>query len=144
MRLWRISEHADLSGHGGELFAARWNHRGDAIVYCSDHPSTALLEILVNADPEDLPETYRLLEIDLPDDLGVETAEPEEGWRDDVSITREFWRGFAAQGRAPVLRVPSVVMPRAVNFLINPRHAASRLIAIASSDRFAFDPRFRR
>lgn len=144
MRIWRISEYADLTGRGGELFAARWNHAGDAIVYCADHPSTALLEIMVNSDPEDLPETYQLLEIEFPDDLPSESAVLPEGWGEDVSLTRDRWRVFVAADRAAALNVPSVVMPRARNVLVNPRHAASARIEIVSAARFSFDPRFRR
>jgi RES domain-containing protein len=52
MRIWRISNFADLSGRGGMLIDGRWNRRGTPIVYCTDHPSTALLEILVHATRE--------------------------------------------------------------------------------------------
>ncbi len=37
------------------------------VVYCADHPATALLEILVHVDAEDLPPAYQLLEIEVPD-----------------------------------------------------------------------------
>lgn len=144
MRIWRISEHADLSGRGGELYAARWNHAGDAIVYCADHPSTAMLEILVNADPEDLPGSYQLLEIELPDELEIETAKLAGDWQDDQSVSRRFWRAFQLERRAPVLCVPSVVMPRARNFLVNPRLEACARIVIVSATRFSIDPRFLR
>ena len=68
MQVWRISAFADLSGRGGLTYAARWNHRGTPIVYASDHVSTALLEMLVHADLELLPDTYQLLEIVIPED----------------------------------------------------------------------------
>lgn len=66
MRIWRISEFADLSGRGGLAVAGRWNHRGTAIVYCSDHPATCMLEVLVNFEPADIPISYQLLEIETP------------------------------------------------------------------------------
>ena len=45
MRLWRISDFADLAGEGGLLVSGRWHSRGRRIVYLSDHPATALIEI---------------------------------------------------------------------------------------------------
>ena len=69
MRLWRISNHADLSGEGGRRVGGRWHERGRPVVYLSEHPALALLENLVHLeiDPEDLPSGYQLLTVDVPD-----------------------------------------------------------------------------
>ena len=74
MRLWRISNHADLSGEGGRVVGGRWHSRGRPVVYLAEHPALALVENIVHLeiDPDDLPDTYQLIEVDLPDD--VETA----------------------------------------------------------------------
>ena len=50
MELWRISNYADLSGIGGLKAAGRWHSQGRRIVYLADHPSSALLEMLVHMD----------------------------------------------------------------------------------------------
>jgi RES domain-containing protein len=52
MELWRISNYADLSGAGGLRAAGRWHSQGKRIVYLADHPSSALLEMLVHLDRE--------------------------------------------------------------------------------------------
>ncbi len=77
MRLWRISNYADLTGAGGLTSSARWHSRGTKIVYLADHPASALLERLVHLeiDPEDLPSAYQLLAIEVPDHLAVERVE---------------------------------------------------------------------
>ena len=69
MRLWRISNHADLSGEGGRRVGGRWHERGRPVVYLSEHPALALLENLVHLeiDSEDLPSGYQLLTVDVPD-----------------------------------------------------------------------------
>jgi RES domain-containing protein len=69
MFLWRISKFADLSGKGGELVSGRWHDKGHPIVYCADHPSTALLEMIVHMNPVNIPESYQLLKIECPDEL---------------------------------------------------------------------------
>ena len=143
MFAWRISEHADLSGRGGRIAAARWNHRGDPIVYASEHPALALLEILVNVDAEDLPEDYQLIQIDIPDAVRPKDLTPEGNWREDMTVTRKAWREFCENSTGAVLRVPSVIMPSCFNLLINPSHPNARGIRIASTQRHVLDPRFR-
>lgn len=144
MRAWRISNHADLSGIGGKYAAGRWNHLGTGIVYCADHPALAMLEILVHLDPEDLPDSYRLIEIEIPDKVTVIKAELPERWAEDVTLTRDRFEAFRNEARAAVLSVPSVVMPHCRNLLINPQHPEHDNIAIVSSDRHLLDARFRR
>ena len=57
MRLWRISNHASLTGEGGLYASGRWHTRGQRVVYLADHPASALLEVMVHLeiDAEDLP-----------------------------------------------------------------------------------------
>jgi RES domain-containing protein len=85
MELWRISNYPDLSGIGGVKASGRWHTRGRAVVYLADHPSGALLEMLVRMDSDHIPSTYMLLRIEIPDDLAVAQVELSElppDWRD--------------------------------------------------------------
>jgi RES domain-containing protein len=95
MRLWRVSNHADLSGEGGRRVAGRWHERGRPVVYLSEHPALALLENLVHLeiDPEDLPSGYQILTVEVPDGRIESLAESEldrtaPGWRVDHAVTR--------------------------------------------------------
>jgi len=144
MRIWRISNYADLSGRGGTLVDGRWHRKGIPVVYCTDHPSTALLEILVHATLSTIPDTYQLIEIDVPDDVAVADADLPENWRDDQGATREIGTAFLDRREAALLRVPSVVMPKAENLLLNPLHETARRIAIAATYRYPFDSRLLR
>ena len=63
MKVWRISNHGDLSGRGGLRAAGRWHCAGRPIVYLAEHPASALLEVLVHFDIGDvsaLPVAYQL------------------------------------------------------------------------------------
>lgn len=149
MDVWRISEFADLSGRGGELYSGRWNHAGDAIVYCAEHPALALVEVLVNLGLDQMPETLQLTRIDIPDDVpwtDIEEHSSVAGMAPDhperLASSRALWAGFVETNRFPVLKVPSVIVPYSFNYLINPRHADASRIIIASQERFALDPRF--
>lgn len=146
MRIWRISNYADLSGIGGTYSASRWNNLGRRIVYCAEHPALAMLELLVHFDTEDLPETYQLLEIDVPDKLVVEAEDiPDnwpDNWKDHPAVSRDVFEAFCSRGDAPVLGVPSIIMPHCRNLLINPLHADHSKLSIVSAQTHALDPRF--
>ena len=77
MWLWRISNHASLSGEGGLHASGRWHARGRRVVYLADHPASALLEVMVHLeiDAEDLPSHYQLLGVDVPDGMRVMAEE---------------------------------------------------------------------
>jgi RES domain-containing protein len=147
MRVWRISNYADLRGLGGLRSGARWHSAGRRIVYASDHPAAALLEKLVHFEFEsadDLPTTYRLLEIEVPETLAANRlpagALP-NNWREHEHVTRKIGDMWLRDGSSAVLVVPSAVTPHACNYLINPHHTDAGKIRIASRARHPFDVR---
>lgn len=97
MFLWRISRFADLDGRGGEVASGRWHRKGHRIVYCADHPSTALLEMLVHLDPDNIPSNYQLLKIDCPDHLVKGAARQES----QMTIRQSDILARIASGRSP-------------------------------------------
>lgn len=146
MRLWRISNHASLSGDGGLLAPARWHSRGKRVVYLADHPASALLEVIVHLEvrAESMPDGFQLLKIDVPNDLAVD--EPGQGelpadWRESILLTRKIGDGWLNRGGTSLLRVPSVIVPEANNYLLNPAHVDAARIVIVSAVRAPFDPR---
>ncbi len=141
MILWRISNYADLSGDGGLIAPGRWHEKGIPVVYCCDHPSTCLLEILVHVDIEDLPDDYQLLKIDCPDDVALATISLDHAHFDDLDWTRREGSRLLAENSGCLIRVPSVIMPEATNFLINPRHPDAGRLTIEKTIRYPFDSR---
>jgi RES domain-containing protein len=111
MRLWRISNFADLSGAGGALHERRWNRKGLPVVYLADHPSMSLLETLVNFRSVNLPDTFQLLAIDAPDSVMIEKAALPQDWMSKSRVTRTLGSDFLKAGEFAMLSVPSVVMP---------------------------------
>ena len=141
MRFWRISNFADLSGAGGALYASRWNRKGLPAVYLADHPSTALLETLVHFRSVNLPGTFQLLAVDAPDLVSIHRAELSVDWTSRVSLTRKIGSEFLEMGDFALMRVPSIIMPQACNFLMNPQHPEAKQIHIAQTWRYPFDSR---
>ncbi len=112
----------------------------------SDHPASALLEILVHLeiDPEDLPDTYQLLAVDIPDDIhskSIEETEIARGWRDDWALTRSLGDKWLREGGTALMRVPSAIVPAAVNWLLNPAHPDSANARVTTIVKAPFDPR---
>ena len=146
MRFWRISDFADLSGQGGVLDAGRWHSIGRPVVYLSDHPASALLEIIVHleVDPEELPDSFQLLTVEAPDDVAfdvVEAATIPEEWRASPDSTQGIGTRWLDEARTALLRVPSAIVPFAWNWLLNPAHRDMPRLGIANIARVAFDPR---
>jgi RES domain-containing protein len=147
MRLWRISTYPDLSGEGGLLASGRWHSRGRRTVYLADHPAGALVEVLVHlaVDPEDFPATFQLLAVDVADDIrfdAVEENQLDARWREDLALTRGLGDQWLGRNQTALLRVPSAIVPTAVNWILNPGHADSAEAKVAAIIRAPFDPRF--
>src|ERR1700722_2713590 len=149
MRIWRISNHADLSGIGGLKVAGRWHEKGRQVAYAADHPSTALLEALVHLeiDAEDLPDSFQLIEIDVPAGLSIGSIDSAEldkvsiRWKDDVRISRAQALPWFQEMKTPVLRVPSVILSGVSNYLINPLHVDAGKIVIVGVKSHPYDVR---
>lgn len=129
--------YADLDGEGARLYGGRWNSPGRPMLYTAANPSLAVLEVLVHLDlpPELMPNDYRLLSVEIPDDAPSQTlpAMPE-----DTVATGD---AFLQNALALTLRVPSLVVPQETNTLVNPRHPTFTKVKLVRNDPFQFDPR---
>ena len=149
MRLWRVSNYADLSGEGGRRVAARWHERGRPAVYLAEHPALALLETLVHLeiDPDELPSHYQLLTVEAPHAVAVEELTEAElaarivNWRRTPEHTRMLTRAWFDERRTALLRVPSAIVPAAFNYLFNPLHPDAARIAVVARQTAEFDTR---
>jgi RES domain-containing protein len=146
MRLWRISDHTGLSGEGGLLASGRWHTRGNRVVYLADHPASALVEVLVHleVDSEDIPRSYQLLAIDLPDNVAFQAVRSDQlaaNWHDHLQVTRDVGDSWLKENRVLLLRVPSAIMPFATNWLLNPPHEEATNARITEIIRAPFDRR---
>ena len=144
MRVWRISTHVDLSGRGGVLAEGRWNRIGTPVVYCSDHPATSLLEMLVRVDRLDAPTSFRLLTIEVPENaprLKLDPTELPPEWRVDIEVTRSLGTELLQRAEHLLILVPCVLIPFASNVLFNSNHPDAARCSIVEVTDSAFDPR---
>ena len=147
MILWRISNHTDITGAGGLKASARWHTRGHRVVYLSSTPASALLEILVHLEIEEghLPRFYKLLEIQVPDDLRMEKLEDwaklPKDWPKRQAVTQALGDQWLSRNSAALLQIPSALVPRTSNFLLNPQHLDAAKVQIVSVSKEGLDRR---
>ena len=147
MILWRISNHTDITGSGGLKASARWHTRGHRVVYLSSTPASALLEILVHLEIEKghLPRFYKLLEIQVPDDLRMEKLEDwaklPKDWPKRQAVTQALGDQWLSRNSAALLQIPSALVPRTSNFLLNPQHPHAAKVQIVSVSKQGLDRR---
>lgn len=144
MRLWRLSRHVSLDGGGGLRAAGRWHNQGRPILYTATSPSGALVEMLVHLDvePEEIPDGYRLLGIDVPDESMNDACS--EGIGNRLSgLERSRALGDAwLRGRDSLLcRVPSAIISHTDNVLINPAHPDITKVVLSIDEPFKLDGR---
>ncbi len=153
MLVWRVTRmaHAEqpLGGEGARRYGGRWNHVGVAVVYTSQSLSLAVLEYLVNLTMTDLPDDLVSIQIEISDDLPraeISIKDLPDNWRTFPGIEelKDIGTDWAGKGTAPILVVPSVVIPSERNYLINPTHVQSNRINIVSVEPFALDTRLNR
>ena len=147
MVVWRLARavYPALDGEGARRRGGRWNEPGTPVVYTSEHLSLAVLESLVHADPDLLPDDLTAFQIEIPDEIAepalvaFEAGGLPDGW-EAPDVSARLGQEWAASGGA-VMVVPSVVVPQERNVLLNPRHARAPEIRVVRREPFAFDTR---
>lgn len=111
----------------------RWTSPGRPAIYCAEHLSLALLEVLVHiSDPDERSARRVRYRLQLDDSL-VEPL-PERAVPDDFSprtpygITQPIGDDWLKRADTPALSVPSAIVPTELNYLLNPDHPQFREI----------------
>jgi len=151
MRLFRIAPKkfgADLTGAGARLVGGRWTPKGVPAVYTSESAPLAALETLVHQPVDMVPNRIVLMEIELPDDAGVEVVELsrlERAWNiyPFGTATVKTGEAWVKDGRTVALKVPSAIMPygRGWNFVLNPMHPEFSRVKVIGLEPFTFERR---
>jgi RES domain-containing protein len=146
MILWRISRHRDLSGMGGLKAAGRWHHAGHAIVYMTETPASALLEVCVHTSASDVPPKFTLLKIEGPDMEvpSIKSVDLRRNWQTQLEVTGDLGTAWLKKNESVLLRIPSVIVPETVNFLFNPSHKLAPKFRISDTFPYPFDLRLKR
>lgn len=156
MILWRIATETraysadDLSGAGAAKAPGRWNAATEPVVYCAPSIAMAALETAAHVDDSGLPLNKFLVEIHVPDAVWAQREEVAAAalpatWNAIPSGrgSVRFRSGWLASLRAPILVLPSVIVPEESIALINPLHPAAAGITARTGRRFEYTRLFR-
>jgi RES domain-containing protein len=137
-----------FDGEGARLFGGRWNSKGIACVYLAESESLAALEILVHINSASLLAAYTSFEVSISSGqiLKVAPADLPANWQENPapSETAEFGDDWLRSGDSVALWVPSTIITRERNILLNPRHPEyDGLVEAAQELPFQFDPRLK-
>jgi RES domain-containing protein len=154
--LWRIAADtreysaADLSGGGAAKNPGRWNENGQPALYTAPTIAIAVLETAAHIDDAGLPLNKYLVRLDVPDATWAAREDLDVGrlpatWsaipagRGSVKIGADWLRS----GLAPILVVPSVIVPEEKAALINPGHLLAAGISATIVRLFEYNRLFR-
>jgi RES domain-containing protein len=105
-----------------------------------------MLELLVHIDRDDAPDDLVFALADVPDDSieDVDVSTLPANWRVEPppAALRLIGDAWIRSSSSISLRVPSVLLPKESNLLINPRHPRFREVQYGAPEKVILDPRF--
>lgn len=150
LTVWRLvkEKYADqaLDGEGARRFGGRWNARGTPVVYLSSSLSLAALELFVHLTAEDARLRFSAIPIGIPSDLAIQEVHRDdlpELWRSEPpsNACKAFGRRWAEAGETALLKLPSIIVPRELNYVVNPKHSDVLRLTVYPAEPFGFDSR---
>ncbi len=115
-----------MDGNGARLYGGRWNSIGRPAVYVAGSESLAILEILVHLKNTKVLDSYVLftLELDEEDALLLKNEDLPSNWKEEPAPleTAEIGDQWLSSNNSLALAVPSVVVPRELNYILNINH----------------------
>jgi RES domain-containing protein len=126
---------------------ARWNRKGQKVIYTSESRSLACLENVVHRSQRGLMGLFKTLVIEVPDDLKMEIIEKKtlpEGWShfEKYRVCQEIGSAWFLSGKTAILKVPSSLVPEENNYILNTLHPDFKSIRLVGTEEFNFDSRF--
>jgi RES domain-containing protein len=136
-----------LTGRGASLTHGRWHRLGYPVVYASSSTALAILETVVNAaDRADLITVpYCVVDVFVPAGLvdRIERADLPGDWQSTPppASTQQIGAEWFDSGSSVGLLVPSTVVPRDWNVLLNPLHPDWHRVEVGEPEALPMDLR---
>ena len=135
----------DLSGEGASIYGGRWNPVGIKALYASQNISLCILEILARTQKKINPPGYQLVTIELPEGemTTIRLAGLKQGWKQHIEYTQVIGEEFLKENKSLVMQVPSAIVEKENNFLINPLYKNFNGLKVLSIEALDLDKRLR-
>jgi RES domain-containing protein len=148
MEVFRISAPRYAQSLTASGVANRWNTAGQYIIYTAATASLACLENVVHRGAEGLQAPFKLMRLEIPDQVLIEEVSPEmlpPGWQQVTSYPQcqKIGGAWYELRRSAVLKVPSAIIASESNYLISTSHPDFGQIKLLGTEDFIFDPRIK-
>ena len=148
MQVFRISLAKYATRLVSSVKAARWNPNEVEVIYTAGSRSLACLENIVHRNQIGLNNAFRVMTIEIPDDIHIITADLKKlptDWIDfqNIPITQKIGEDWIKNCKSAVLKVSSAIIIGEYNYLINPLHSDFKCIKLLKSEPFVFDRRIK-
>jgi RES domain-containing protein len=146
MEVYRICLEEYSHGLFASGFRGRWNVKGSFVVYTAGSRALACLENVVHRSGEGLQSLFKVVVIQLPDDLTRERITANQlpaGWHktQNYPLCHPLGEARYQSRSSAILEVPSSIIPNEYNYILNTRHPDFKAIQILRWEDFDFDPR---
>ena len=147
MTVYRITKEEYSHQLKASGYPARWNARGSYVIYTAENRSLACLENLVHRSGEGNNDLFKVMLIQIPDNLkmdAIEVTSLKKDWQqiENYPYCQSLSANWLTEFKTAVLKVPSVLIKNEFNYLINPAHHDFKKIKLAGVEDFIFDTRF--
>jgi RES domain-containing protein len=135
----------DISGEGASIYGGRWNPVGIKSLYASQYISLCILEILVRTENNIHPPGYQLITLEFPE-TNMTTIKPfqlKAGWKQHIEYTQWIGEEFLKENKSLTMQVPSAIVEKENNYLINPLHKDFNKVKIISIEALELDKRLK-
>ena len=133
----------DISGEGASIYGGRWNPVGIKALYASQNISLCILEILGKNTKENqssrLPAYYYRIAGSSYDHNRLARLKP--GWKQHIEYTQWIGEEFLKEDKSLVMQVPSAIVEKENNFLVNPLHKDFSRVKTISIEALDLDKR---
>jgi RES domain-containing protein len=128
------------------MVGGRWTSPGYSAIYCAEHLSLAILEVLVHASDPSQRSAARLrfrIQVDraLVERVHASQIPPDFSPRTSYAVTRVIGDRWLQASHRPVLSVPSAIVPTERNYILNPTHADFARISWSAHEPIVLDDR---
>jgi RES domain-containing protein len=152
MLVYRISQSKYAASLVAPGFAGRWNSEGEGMIYTAGSTSLSCLEVLAHKSGVALNSgKFSMAVIEIPDKFLVneitleqlQVSNPEWYKVLHYPITQKLGNQWIEERKSAVLKVPSAIVDREYNFLLNPSHPGFLKIKVIDIIPFNFDSRLK-
>ena len=128
MEVYRLSREKYSIKLNASGVSNRWNFDKEFILYSGSSRSLATLELIVHRNAVQLAQPYKMMVISIADQdrliTQIRQADLPGNWRtvDAYSVLQEIGSDWYKNNRSLILKVPSAIIVKEYNYLINISH----------------------